>query len=191
MVRLAKRFTATPPGSNLADLMFRLMCEKPEDGPEVEWLLDLAFAPGRGALSSYQLRRDVDPIAELSTVARDEYDVLAGCIRYWPVEIGENRDSALLLGPIAVHPTRQGEGLGALLIIQTLEIALELGWSRVLLVGDAPYYRRFGFASAATKSLDFPRPYNPDRLLGRELVPGAFDLCSGMVQRLTSGTTFD
>lgn len=162
--------------------MFRLMQERPEDGPEVEWLLDTAFAPGRGALSSYRLRSGVDPIAGLSTVARDEYDAVAGAIRYWPVVIGASADPALLLGPVAVHPTRQGEGLGALLIGQTLELAGAQGWERVLLVGDAPYYARFGFSSALTKSLDFPRPYNPERLLGRELVPDAFARCSGLVQ---------
>lgn len=186
-----QRCTPTPPGSNHNDLMFRLMPEKPEDGPEVEWLLDLAFAPGRGALSSYQLRRDVAPISELSSVVRDEYDVLAGCIRYWPVQIGEQCSPALLLGPVAVHPTRQGEGIGALLIIETLDIASNLGWNRVLLIGDEPYYRRFGFARELTSDLDFPRPYNPERLLGRELVPDAFKSCSGMVQRWRRDATED
>ncbi|MFK7943155.1 MAG: GNAT family N-acetyltransferase [Paracoccaceae bacterium] len=162
--------------------MFRLMQEKPEDGPEVEWLLDLAFAPGRGALSSYQLRQGVDPISQLCTVARDEYDVLAGAIRYWPVQIGDTHAPALLLGPIAVHPTRQGEGLGALLMGETLDIAADLGWIRVLLIGDAPYYRRFGFTPDVTRALDFPKPYNPQRLLGLALTEGAFENCPGMVQ---------
>lgn len=161
--------------------MFRLLQEREHDRYEVEWLLDLAFAPGRAALSSYQLRHGVDPIAELCTVARDEYDVLAGCIRYWPVRIGEAEDPALLLGPVAVHPTRQGEGLGALLIQDTLALARELGWLRVLLMGDAPYYGRLGFRRALVEALDFPQPYNPDRLLGHELVEGSFRNCSGLV----------
>ena len=76
--------------------------------------LDLAFAPGRAALSSYRLRDGVEPVAELCLVARDEYDALAGAIRYWPVRVGAAGHAALLLGPVAVHPTRQGEGLGAL-----------------------------------------------------------------------------
>lgn len=170
--------------------MFRLMQERPGDGAEVEWLLDLAFGPGRAALSSYQLRAGVDPVTELSTVARDEYDVLAGAIRYWPVMIGDRGDPALLLGPIAVHPTRQGEGLGALLIIQTLELAAMLGWTRVLLVGDAPYYARFGFSVEPTRSLQFPKPYNPDRLLARALEPSALQNCSGLVQRWIKPTTY-
>lgn len=163
--------------------MFRLMQETPSDGPEVEWLLDLAFAPGRGALSSYQLRDGVPPIRDLCLVARDEYDVVAGCIRYWPVMIGEARDPALLLGPIAVHPTRQGEGLGALLMGESLDQAKDLGWHRVLLVGDAPYYARFGFSAAATANLDFPKPYDPTRLLGKELSTSAFNSCVGLVQK--------
>lgn len=166
--------------------MFRLMQETPSDGPEVEWLLDLAFAPGRGALSSYQLRQGVLPIRELCLIARDEYDVVAGCIRYWPVLIGDTQDPALLLGPIAVHPTRQGEGLGALLIGESLDLAKELGWARVLLIGDAPYYSRFGFSVALTAPLDFPKPYDPARLLGKELSTHAFNSCVGLVQRWTN-----
>lgn len=163
--------------------MFRLMQETPQDRAEVEWLLDLAFAPGRGALSSYQLRKGVEPIASLCTIARDEYDVLAGCIRYWPVLLGSAGHPALLLGPIAVHPTRQGEGLGALLMGESMDLAADSGWTRILLIGDAPYYGRFGFQRHFTRNLDFPKPYNPDRLLGKELLPGAFDGCSGLVRR--------
>lgn len=162
------------------------MQERPEDGAEVEWLLDLCFAPGRTALSSYQLRHGVEPVRRLCTVARDDYDVLAGAIRYWPVRIGEAGAPALLLGPVAVHPTRQGEGLGALLIGESLHIAVADGWERVVLVGDEPYYRRFGFTRSLAIGLSFPPPTNPDRLLARELAPGAWSNVSGSVMRWPS-----
>lgn len=162
--------------------MFRLMRERPGDAAEVEWLLDLAFAPGRTALSSYRLREGVPPVAELCTLVRDEHDALAGCIRYWPIRIGDSGAPALLLGPVAVHPTRQGEGIGALLMRETLAQAAKSGWKRVLLVGDLPYYSRFGFSRDPARSMDFPAPYNPDRLLAKPLQPGAFDGCSGMVR---------
>jgi predicted N-acetyltransferase YhbS len=168
----------TPPGDRES---FRLLRERPEDGAEVEWLLDLAFAPGRTALSSYRLRQGVAPVAGLCSVVRDELDVLAGCIRYWPVRIGTAGAPALLLGPVAVHPTRQGEGIGALMLRETLADAAALGWSRVVLIGDLPYYARWGFSREAASALQFPPPYNPDRLLGRPLTPGAFDACSGLV----------
>jgi predicted N-acetyltransferase YhbS len=162
--------------------MFRLYRETPEDSYEVEYLLDLAFAPGRTALSSYRLRAGCPPVPELSLVARDEYDVLAGAIRYWPVRVGEAGHAALLLGPVAVHPTRQGEGLGALLINESLRNAQATDWTRVILIGDEPYYGRFGFTRETGRVLDFPPPTNPDRLLARALVPHAFDGVRGMVR---------
>lgn len=163
--------------------MFRIHPETPDDSAEVERLFDLAFAPGRTALSSYRLREGIGPEADLSLVARDAYDALSGAIRYWQVRVGEKGHAALLLGPVAIHPTRQGEGLGALLIAESLALAQGQGWSRIILVGDAPYYGRFGFTRAAARGLEYPPPTNPDRLLARALAPGAFDGVSGMVRR--------
>ena len=136
--------------------------ETPEDRWEVEALFDLCFAPGRTALSSYRLREDVAPIDALSLVAVDDLNIIGGAIRYWPVKVGAH--TALLLGPVAVHPTRQGEGLGAFLIQNSLERAWALGHARVLLVGDAAYYRRLGFA--VLQNVEMPPPTNPDRVLG-------------------------
>ena len=100
--------------------MIGLAPENAEDWWEVEALYDLCFAPGRTALSSYRLRDDNDPVPDLSLVARDNQNILAGAIRYWPVRIDAH--DALLLGPVAVHPTHQGEGLGGYLIRESLEI---------------------------------------------------------------------
>ena len=154
----------------------RLEPETAADWWEVEALYDLCFAPGREALSSYRLRERVDPIAPLCLTLRDE-GVLAAAIRYWPIRVGGRR--ALLLGPIAVHPTRQGEGLGGWLIHDSLDRARGLGWARVLLVGDAPYYARFGFQRL--DGVEMPPPTNPDRVLGHALQPGAWDGVTGPV----------
>ena len=161
--------------------MFRIYKETDKDFAEVEYLYDLAFAPGRTALSSYRLRDGVEPVADLCLMARDDYDAVSGAIRYWPVRIGAGDHAALLLGPVAVHPTRQGEGLGGLLIAESLARAFDLGWTRVILMGDEPYYSRFGFRREPMRDISYPPPYNPDRLLGRALVPGAFRGVSGMV----------
>lgn len=159
--------------------MYAIHQEIPDDEDEVEYLFDTAFAPGRGALSSYRLRDGVDPVQELCLVARDESEVLAGAIRFWPVVVGSAH--CLLLGPVAVHPTRQGEGLGHELVDEALSKAAKLGWSRVILIGDAPYYGRFGFSVA--RDLSFPPPTNPERVLQRELVPGAFNGVFGLVTK--------
>ncbi len=88
---------------------------------------------------------------------------------------------ALLLGPVAVHPTRQGEGLGALLMTASIEKARALGWHRVMLVGDEPYYSRFGFAKL--EGVEMPPPTNPERVLGIELQEGAWLGVAGEVTR--------
>ncbi len=158
---------------------FGIRPEEPDDWWEVEALYDLCFAPGREALSSYRLRDDVPPVNGLSMVVRDGQNILAGAIRFWPVHVG-NHDT-LLLGPVAVHPTHQGEGLGAFLIREGVEAGRERGWNRVMLVGDAPYYARFGFSRLT--GVDMPPPTNPDRVLGLELAPGAWSGVSGIVTR--------
>ena len=154
---------------------YELSVESPEDGWEVEALLDTAFAPGRTSLSSYRLRAG-PPVAALCHVARDDLGILAGAIRFWPVRVGAA--PALLLGPVAVHPTRQGEGLGAFLIEESLDEARR-DWDRVLLVGDAAYYGRFQFARLP--EILMPPPTDPARVLGRALAPGSWDGIAGEV----------
>ncbi|AHM02569.1 Acetyltransferase, GNAT family [Roseibacterium elongatum DSM 19469] len=142
--------------------MYALSRETADDRWEVEALYDLCFAPGREALSSYRLRDGIAPVHALCLVARDPDGILGGAIRFWPVRVG--RAEALLLGPVAVHPTRQGEGLGGLLIREGVERATDLSWPRILLVGDAPYYSRFGFRQL--DGVEMPPPTNPARVLG-------------------------
>lgn len=159
--------------------MYEICPETAADEPEVEALYDLCFAPGRTALSSYRLREGVPKVADLCLVLRDGSNTLMAAIRFWPVRVGGQ--PVLLLGPIAVHPTAQGEGLGGLLMRDSLARARKLGWDRVLLVGDAPYYGRFGF-----RRLDdvvMPPPTNPARVLGLELRPGAWVDVAGPVTR--------
>ena len=141
---------------------------------EVEGLFDLVFAPGREALSSYRLREDGPPVPGLCLVLRDGDGTLAAAIRYWPIAVGGA--PALLLGPVAVHPTHQGEGLGGYIIGESLRRARALGWRRVLLVGDAPYYGRFGFTRL--DGVEMPPPTNPARILGH----GDWDGVRGVVR---------
>jgi len=159
--------------------VYRLTEETATDWWEVEAIYDLCFAPGREALSSYRLRDGIPAVRELSLVARDEDGILAGAIRFWPVRIGKR--PALLLGPVAVHPTRQGEGLGGYLIQESLKIARKNDWKRVMLVGDASYYGRFGFSKL--EGVEMPPPTNPERVLGQELVEGSWEGVTGMVQK--------
>lgn len=155
-----------------------LAVESAEDWWEVEALFDLCFAPGREALSSYRLRDAVAPMAALCLCLRDDSGALIGAIRHWPVLVGGA--PALLLGPVAVHPTHQGEGLAGLLIRDCLSRARGLGWARVLLVGDASYYSRFGFVRLP--DVRMPPPTNPERVLGLALFEGAWRGIAGEVR---------
>ena len=160
--------------------MITLSQEIPDDWWEVENLFDLSFAPGRTGLSSYRLREGNDPVAALCFVARDSTNALVGAVRVYPIVIGETQAEALLLGPIAVHPTVQGEGVGGDLMQKCLAQAEEMGWRRVVLVGDAPYYSRFGFEKA--QNLVFPPPINEDRLLCLALSENAFEGVTGDIK---------
>lgn len=164
--------------------MAEIAQERAEDHWEVEALYDLCFAPGREALSSYRLRDGVPPEAELCLVARGRAGEAAGAIRTWPVRVGDH--AALLLGPVAVHPTRQGEGLGGLLILEVIERARMAGHLRMMLVGDAPYYSRFGFSRL--DGVLMPPPTNPERVLGLALHDGAWDGIGGEVTRAADPT---
>jgi predicted N-acetyltransferase YhbS len=101
-------------------------------------------------------------------------------VRLWQVSAGPDR-RALLLGPLAVAPDRRRRGIGSTLMHHALREAARLRHGAVLLVGDAPYYSRFGFSSEKTSALWLPGPYERHRLLGCELKPGALDGARGLI----------
>lgn len=126
--------------------MFAIRHEAPADSAAVEALLDRCFGADRRQKTSYRFRDGVPPLAELCFVAADETGQLVGAIRYWPLLL--QRQPALLLGPLAIAPDRQGRGIGRALVFHSLEVATAAGHRLVFLVGDPGYYARFGFAVA-------------------------------------------
>lgn len=158
--------------------MFTLRPERPEDGPEIDALLDTAFGPGRFAKTAYRLREGVTCIDALSYVAEED-GALRGTIRYWPVKIGGR--PSLMLGPVAVLPDHRGRGMAIGLMKLTLEKAAALGHASVMLVGDEPYYSRVGFARAPAGALIMPGPVDNARVLWRELRPGGLEGLGGLV----------
>ena len=104
---------------------------------------------------------------------------LVGTVRLWHVIAGGV--PALVLGPLAVDPSIRNLGVGAALMKQALAAARARGHGAVILLGDAPYYARFGFSALKTGELSLPGPFERDRLLGLELREGALDGASGMI----------
>ena len=158
--------------------------EQPHHAAAIDTLLDNSFGPHRAGKTVYRLRENVAPVPELSLVALED-DALVGTIRYWPILIG-GVTPTILLGPIAVASDLRSGGLGAQLIRQSLNRASAAGWRSVLLVGDAPYYSRFGFTRDLTLDMSLPGPVDLDRFLGLELVAGSLSGVSGMVGRWPS-----
>ncbi|TIS57378.1 MAG: N-acetyltransferase [Mesorhizobium sp.] len=147
-----------------------------------EALLDRAMGPKRRKKSSEKLRRGRRPSEGLAFVARDASGVVTGTVRLWDVVLGEGGPAALLLGPLAVDPAIKNAGIGSALMRHAVAEAARLGHAAILLVGDAPYYERFGFTSAKTGSLAMPGPYERHRLLALELTEGALSGVQGTLK---------
>jgi predicted N-acetyltransferase YhbS len=159
-----------------------ILCDDttPEDHDAVEHLLDLSFGSGRHVRTSYRLREGNAAVPGLSLVVRDPGVTLSGTISFWPLAIGTKETPALLLGPLAVHPDRQGLGIGLALMREGLARAKAQGHALVLLVGDEPYYAKVGFARLPPGLIGLPGPFDPNRFLYLELKPGALAGVSGM-----------
>ncbi|GIQ77233.1 GNAT family N-acetyltransferase [Bradyrhizobium sp. RD5-C2] len=153
--------------------------ERRSDVAAREGLLDAAFGPGRLAKTSERLREGRKLARGLAFVAR-RGSHLVGTLRLWPIVTGTGH-ACLLLGPLAVAEEARCLGIGAALMRQALQRAHRLGHRAVILVGDAAYYRRFGFSAETTGALRMPGPYQRDRLLACELMPGALRGAGGLI----------
>jgi predicted N-acetyltransferase YhbS len=159
---------------------FTLVPEQPEHNDTIEALVAEAFGPDRLHKTVYKLRDGVEPLPELGWVALDQAGELQASIRYWPIAIAA-RWPAVLLGPVAVRPAVQGQGMGKALIRRTLALATSLGHRICVLVGDREYYEPFGFINAAKLGLELPGWVDLDRFQVQALVPGALNGVSGMI----------
>jgi predicted N-acetyltransferase YhbS len=161
--------------------VIRIVSEVPAEAGAREALLDLAFGgKKRRRKTSERLRENRLPAEGLSLSAKLGNGRLVGTLRLWHVAAGEGC-VALLLGPLAVHPAYRNRGVGSLLMREAIARATALGHQAVILVGDEPYYGRFGFSSALTSDLRMPGPFERHRLLALELEPGALANARGMI----------
>ena len=157
---------------------FAIRAERCSDVVAREALLDACFGASRHTRTCQRLR-DGRAAAEglaLSVLCQGR---LVGTLRLWRVSAGGV--PALMLGPLAVDGACRELGIGAALVNRALAAAKARGHGAVILLGDAPYYARFGFSGLKTGDLSLPGPFERDRLLGLELREGALDGAWGMV----------
>ena len=172
----ALRNTQIAPDPDVA--RFAIRAERASDVVAREALLDACFGDNRHLRTCQRLRDGQAPAEGLafSAVAQGR---LVGTLRLWHVSAGGVR--ALVLGPLAVDPSCRELGIGAELMNQALAAAKARRHGAVILLGDAPYYARFGFSGRKTGELSLPGPFERDRQLGRELREGALDGAAGMI----------
>jgi len=157
---------------------FAIRAERAADVAMREALLDASFGENRHGRTCQRLRDGRAPAAGLALSAVRER-TLVGTVRLWHVSAGGR--PALVLGPLAVDPACRELGIGAALMQQALAAARARGHAAVILLGDAPYYARFGFSADKTGELSLPGPFERDRLLALEFTTGALDGAAGMI----------
>ena len=174
MTALRETTFALPPDA----APFAIRAERSSDVAARETLLDACFGDNRHARICQRLRDGRAPAEglALSALRRGR---LVGTLRLWHVSAGET--PALMLGPLAVDPCCRALGIGAALMQHALAAAQARGHGAVILLGDAPYYARFGFSAVRTCELSLPGPFERDRLLGIELRDGALDGAAGLI----------
>ena len=167
----------------MADLAFSTLIPLAQaDSAEVELVLDRAFGADRRGRTAYKIRAGTEWLPALSFAALDEHEALAGTIQAWPVALtlvgGEGHARAhplIMVGPVAILPERQGQGFGRALMAaqkEAIEAGVEEGAPPLpqVLIGDEPYYGKFGFTQAP-RGWNCPGPWEPERLLVRMLSP--------------------
>jgi predicted N-acetyltransferase YhbS len=160
--------------------MVTIRAETLSDACPREALLDRAFGRSRTRKTSQRLRESRLPADGLAFAALSKSGRLIGTLRLWNIIAG-SAGPALLLGPLAVEGRYQRRGIGRALMEHGLNMARVLGHDAVILVGDEPYYSRFGFRPGLVQDLHLPGPVDRKRFLGLELAPGALDGAEGLV----------
>jgi predicted N-acetyltransferase YhbS len=155
---------------------------QPADIPEISQLHARVFGPGRFARTAYRVRERMGPGSEVSRFCRlaAADGNLIAALRMSEIVIG-GTPGAVLLGPLVVAPEYAGQGYGRALVKEAMDATREAGVKLVVLVGDEPYYGRFGFRPVAPGLITFPGPVNPARILAAELESGCLSTFHGLI----------
>lgn len=163
---------------SVAPAPFAIRAERSSDAAAREELLDLCFGENRFARTCQRIRDGRLPAEGLAFTAI-RHGRLVGTLRLWHVAAGGR--ASLMLGPLAVDPKLRSLGIGAALMRHAIVVAAGLGYDSIILLGDAPYYERFGFFAEKAKDLVLPGPFERERLLGLELREGTLAGATGMI----------
>ena len=137
---------------------------------DIDQLLDDAFGTDRHGRTAYKLRAGMTQIAGLSFAAVRDGELI-GSIQSWPIQLRQENGEVtplILVGPVAVRPDHQRDGIGRMLTIAMLNAADARRSEPLTLIGDPEYYDRFfGFKAEPTAGWQVPGPVERRRLLAR------------------------
>mgnify|MGYP006281785397 CR=1 FL=1 len=164
--------------------------------PEIPAAHDAVDALHRATFSTDDEAELVDALRErdafvppLSIVAVDDSDEpdedatvdrVVAHVLFTDVDV-TGTDDALALAPVAVHPTRQHDGIGTALVEHALDRCRDLDYDVVVLHGDPAYYSRFGFEPATSWGLENPFDLPDEDFQALALVDGIDDVVAGAV----------
>lgn len=157
--------------------------EKVTDHDTVYNINKLAFGSEIEPKLIAALRKSKSFVRGLSLVAVKEEKVLGHALltRAFIVNRGR-RFKCLVLGPMAVLPEYQKQGIGKKLMEEGFERAKELGFTAIAVLGHETYYPKFGFIPASQKNIKTSFKVPDENFMIVELVPNALKGISGMVE---------
>ncbi|MEK3745659.1 N-acetyltransferase [Brevibacillus sp. FSL K6-0770] len=166
-----------------------IRAEKPSDYLATEQVVQAAFADEPFSDHSEHLLvsrlRASDAFIPALSLVYEEHDSIVGHLLLSKIEIvhaGGSSHQALALAPVSVLPSQQGKGIGTALINKSIEIAKELGYTAIVVLGHAKYYPKFGFRPASQWDIRAPFEVPDEAFMALELVPGGLDGVHGTVR---------
>jgi putative acetyltransferase len=119
------------------------------------------------------IRRSERYVPELSLVAVSGGQTVGHVMSSY-VELEPGARPVLQVGPLAVAPAHQRQGVGSALMEETIRLADARAEPLLLLEGNPAYYERFGFARADQAGIEMPpEARGPQYFMLRRL--GAYD----------------
>jgi predicted N-acetyltransferase YhbS len=145
--------------------------EQDADASAIDSLLARAFGPGRRAKTSERVRELAGAVPHAASRVAVREGVVGGCCRIWGLRAGA--EPIWFLGPLAVDPLFQRDGLGARLTGEAVTAACNAEARSIVLMGPAAFFAPFGFRPLEGAGLGWPGPVAAERVLWRPVGPEA------------------
>lgn len=169
-------------------MTIKIIRETLENYKEVEAVIESAFKNAEHTDHKEQflverLRKSDEFVPELSLIATDN-DKIIGHIMFTKVIIKDinSTSESLALAPLAVIPEYQSKGIGGRIIKEGLEIAKNLGYKSVIVLGHDKYYPKFGFERASIYDIKAPFEVPDTSFMALELEENSLKSVSGVVE---------